>query len=83
MRGMHFCCCEAKQPNLNLKTKLKQLLGSLPLAFALPGAVFPDAAVLKDTVKWQIRINQIRKNQLPVSDTNWQHGSQLCFVTFI
>jgi hypothetical protein len=54
MRGMHFCCCEAKQPNLNLKTKLKQLLGSLPLAFALPGAVFPDAAVLKDTIKWQL-----------------------------
>jgi hypothetical protein len=72
-----------KWPNLKLNTQLKQLLGSLPLALVLPGAVFPDAAVLKDTVKWQIRINQILKNQLPVSDTNWQHGSQLCFATFI
>jgi hypothetical protein len=27
---------EAKQPNLKLKTQPKQLLGSLPIAFALP-----------------------------------------------
>jgi hypothetical protein len=28
---------EAKQPNLKLKTWTKQLLGYLPIAFALPG----------------------------------------------
>ncbi len=38
----HACICRAmayitKQPNLNLKTWPKHLLGSLPLAFALPG----------------------------------------------
>jgi hypothetical protein len=27
----------AKRPNLKLKTRLKQLLGSLPSAFVLPG----------------------------------------------
>ncbi len=36
---MHLCCYEAKQPNLKLKTHLKQLLGSLPLAFTLPSLV--------------------------------------------
>jgi len=25
----------------------------------------------------------IRINQLPVSATRWQHGSQICFATFI
>jgi hypothetical protein len=33
---MHLFCYEAKQPNLKLKTRPKQLLGYLPLAFALP-----------------------------------------------
>ncbi len=33
---MHLLCYEAKQPNLKMKTRPKQLLGSLPLAFALP-----------------------------------------------
>jgi hypothetical protein len=32
----HLLCYEAKQPNLNLKTRRKQLFGSLPIAFALP-----------------------------------------------
>ncbi len=30
-----------KQPNLKLKTRPKQLLGSLPLAFVLPDFTFP------------------------------------------
>jgi hypothetical protein len=30
----------AKWPNLKLKTRLKQLLGSLPLAFVLPHLTF-------------------------------------------
>jgi hypothetical protein len=32
---LHFS--ETKQPNLKLKTRPKQLLGSLPLVIALPG----------------------------------------------
>jgi hypothetical protein len=32
-----------KQPNLKLKTWPKQLLGSLPLAFALPTPIYFDA----------------------------------------
>jgi hypothetical protein len=37
MCAMHLCCFEAKWPSLMLKTWPKQLLGSLPLALALPG----------------------------------------------
>ncbi len=33
---MHLRPGVAKQPNLELKTRLKQLLGSLPLVIALP-----------------------------------------------
>jgi hypothetical protein len=36
MWARHLFCYEAKQPNLKLKTRPKQLLGSLPIAFALP-----------------------------------------------
>jgi hypothetical protein len=36
MSGMHLYCYEAKQLNLKLKTQPKQLLGSLPIVFALP-----------------------------------------------
>jgi len=25
----------------------------------------------------------MRGNQLPVSDARWQHGSQICFSTFV
>jgi hypothetical protein len=35
---MHLRPSIAKQPNLELKTQPKQLLGSLPLVIALPGA---------------------------------------------
>ena len=34
----------AIQPNLELKTRPKQLLGSLPLVFALPAVTFAAAA---------------------------------------
>jgi hypothetical protein len=37
MCARHLFCYEAKQPNLKLKTRPKQLLGSLPIGFALPG----------------------------------------------
>jgi hypothetical protein len=36
MSAMHLFCYEAEQLNLKLKTRPKQLLGSHPLAFALP-----------------------------------------------
>jgi hypothetical protein len=37
---MHLFSYEAKQPNLKLKTRPKQLLGYLPLAFALPAVSY-------------------------------------------
>jgi hypothetical protein len=37
---MHLRPGVAKQPNLDLKTQPKQLLGSLPLVIALPGATY-------------------------------------------
>jgi hypothetical protein len=36
-----------KQPNLNLKTEPKQLLGSLLLTFALPGTIFQISYALQ------------------------------------
>jgi hypothetical protein len=38
MSANYVFCYEAKQPNLQLKTWKKQLKGSLPIAFALPGS---------------------------------------------
>jgi hypothetical protein len=38
---MHLLPSVAKQPNLELKTRPKQLLGSLPLVIALPDLSFP------------------------------------------
>jgi hypothetical protein len=40
MHNMHLLCRIAMQPNLELKTQPKQLLGSLPLDIVLP--VLPD-----------------------------------------
>ncbi len=39
MQTMHLLPGVAIQPNLELKTRPKPVLGSLPLAFALPGLV--------------------------------------------
>ncbi len=36
MSALHLFCYEAKQPNLKLKTRPKQLLGSILLVFMLP-----------------------------------------------
>jgi hypothetical protein len=36
---MHLQPGVAKQPNLELETRPKQLLGSLPLVIALPGLI--------------------------------------------
>ncbi len=48
MHTMHLLPMVAIQPNLELKTQPKQLLGSLPLVIALPGQLFIDLEV-KDT----------------------------------
>jgi hypothetical protein len=39
MHTMHLLPSVAIQPTLELKTRPKQLLGSIPLVIALPGAV--------------------------------------------
>ncbi len=36
LHAEHFRCYQVKLPNLKLKTRPKQLLGSLPLVIALP-----------------------------------------------
>jgi hypothetical protein len=41
---MHLRPGVAKQPNLKLKTRPKQLLGSLPLVIALPETSFWSSA---------------------------------------
>ncbi len=41
---VHLHCFEAKLPNLKLKTQSEQLLGSLPLDFALPSKIQNPAA---------------------------------------
>ncbi len=43
INAMHLCCYEAKQPKVKLKTRPKQLLGSLPIAFVLPALMNPLA----------------------------------------
>jgi hypothetical protein len=46
---MHLLPSVAKQPNLELKTRPKQLLGSLPLVIALPGySVAAQQCILVD-----------------------------------
>jgi len=52
MCAMHLICYESKQPNLKLKTLPKQLLGSLPRAFALPAYCLSDA-------RHNIRVNYL------------------------
>jgi hypothetical protein len=34
-------------------------------------------------IRENVGIQTMKGNQLPVSDTRWQHGSQQCFATFI
>ncbi len=45
MHTMQLHCLEPKLPNLNLKTRSMQLLGSLLLDIALPGDVASTDAV--------------------------------------
>jgi hypothetical protein len=44
---MHLLPGVAIQPNLELKTRPKQVLGSLPLAFALPGLTLKGLHLLR------------------------------------
>ncbi len=54
---MHLQPNVAKQPNLELKTWPKQLLGSLPLVIVFPGEAYsigltvPDACIIKLIIK--------------------------------
>jgi hypothetical protein len=48
---MHLRSGVTKQPNLELKTRPKQLLGSLPLVIALPALVLLLAAAKKEEKK--------------------------------
>jgi len=59
---------KTKQPNLKLKTQPKQLLGSLPLAFAFPALAYFTAAsatkkkVFKTLVTDQLCANHVWRN---------------------
>ncbi len=46
VRAVHFLCLGVKLPNLKLKTRPKQVLGSLPLDIALPGLLLLPAKIL-------------------------------------
>jgi hypothetical protein len=46
MHTMHLLPGVEIQPNLELKTRPKPVLGSLPLAFALPGPFQPSLVYL-------------------------------------
>ncbi len=53
---VYSCICYAKQPCLKLKTRPKQLLGSLPLdivlAFALPGVAYLTQSISDEEKKF-------------------------------
>ncbi len=51
---MHLWPIVAKQPNLELKTRPKQLLGSLPLVIALPGEAYREQL-------WSVKKNRFEK----------------------
>jgi hypothetical protein len=56
---MHLRPGVAKQPNLELKTQPKQLLGSLPLVIALPGIASELQAL--DHFTWVLTSAEDRK----------------------
>jgi hypothetical protein len=51
MNTMHLEISVAIRPNLELKTRPKQLLGSLPLVIALPALTLPNTVMLIATIK--------------------------------
>ncbi len=52
MQTMHLLSGVAIQPNLELKTQPKPVLGSLPLAFALPSSSFSQSVRMHDYIKY-------------------------------
>jgi hypothetical protein len=56
----HFWCFQVKLPNLKLKTRPKQLWGSLPLVIALPG----NCDKFYFTFKFEVQIYQIFERAL-------------------
>jgi hypothetical protein len=54
MHTMHLLSSEAIQPNLELKTRPKQLLGSLPLVIALPA--FTLATLVPNSLNFLTKI---------------------------
>ncbi len=53
---MHLRPGVAKQPNLELKTQPKKLLGSLPLVIALPDLAHDFAACIDCTAGFEILV---------------------------
>ena len=54
------------------------------------GKILAELLVIQNSIFYPIyfmlvalRIAQMRENQLPVSEARWQHGSQICFATFV
>ncbi len=67
---MHLLPSVAKQPNLELKTQSKQLLGSLPLVIALPGwgsILLPGS----ESVTYLAKALIIREKSFLKSDSNF------------
>ncbi len=57
---INLCFCLAKQPSLKLKTRPKQLLGSLPLDITLPAYIFTFlgfSLLVELTLKTSLGIN--------------------------
>ncbi len=57
MNTMHLLPSVSIQPNLELKTRPKQLLGSLPLVFALPGVNLKVVWAEFSTLSWGILLS--------------------------
>jgi hypothetical protein len=53
---MHLCCFEAKWPSLMLKTRPKQLIGSLPLAFALLAKILKAVGLPLQKLAWNVEL---------------------------
>ncbi len=54
VHAVHLLCCGVKLPNFKLKTRPKQLLGSLPLDIALPNKclIFSVTNFRKNFASW-------------------------------
>ncbi len=91
MHTMHLLPGVAIQPNLDLKTRPKQLLGSLPLVIALPGSDERDVLKMFDQGYVQIfgaenflaGIGELHRKFGPVCSINIGPGPRAdCYKTF-